>query len=156
MNPRQLRMKEQLGMLFPTAQQRLVKLLLFQLAEQCRRNFCYRCGKSIDRVEQFGIDHKLPWEGVSSDLFWDLTNVAFYHRKCNYQHCRGNKNVHAPTGTVWCSRHELYLPSTDFYPNAGHSTGFSNYCKECAAKNRREAREQRQNVGIAAAYGGEQ
>ena len=73
----------QLGMPFTTASLRLHRILMFSLAKECNKDNCFRCGKKIESVEEFSIEHKLPWLDVSPELFWDLNNVAYSHLVCN-------------------------------------------------------------------------
>lgn len=73
-----------LGLSYGTAQNRLRNIVLFALLEKHNENVCYRCGKKIETVGELSIEHKNNWIGISIDLFWDLDNVAFSHRICNY------------------------------------------------------------------------
>lgn len=75
--------KETLGMPRGTANGKLHRSLLFQLVQQAQRDVCYRCGLLITRVCDLTVDHKVPWLGVSADLFFDLDNIAFSHKWCN-------------------------------------------------------------------------
>ena len=75
--------KDFLGMEHGAATHRLRVMVIFALAVQCGRDVCFRCGKKIANASEISIDHKIDWEGVSPDLFWDVNNVAFSHRKCN-------------------------------------------------------------------------
>lgn len=68
---------------FGTACNRLRKRILFKYIEKAGENFCFKCGQKIKTVEELSIEHKIPWEGKFSKLFWDLNNIAFSHRKCN-------------------------------------------------------------------------
>lgn len=75
--------REQLGMAFTTAATRLQRSIMFQLAQQCDRDRCFRCKKRIETVEEFSIEHMVAWLDVSPALFWDLNNIAFSHLDCN-------------------------------------------------------------------------
>jgi len=66
-----------------TAGQRLKKLLLFDFAKRLKRDICFRCGQRIETLREFSIDHKSPWLGQGSELFWDVENIAFSHWGCN-------------------------------------------------------------------------
>ncbi len=79
-----------LGMPFGTAMNRLRKLILFDLLKQNNKNICYRCGKEIAIADELSIEHKKPWLNVNTELFWDLSNIAFSHLNCN---CSQPKNV---------------------------------------------------------------
>lgn len=74
---------EQLGMPFGTASARLKKMILFNFLQRLGEDICYRCNKKIEQVEDLSIEHKKSWLNVSSDLFWDLNNIAFSHLVCN-------------------------------------------------------------------------
>ena len=76
-----------LGMPFGTAQNRLRKMLMFRLAQAAGMDFCYRCDNKIESADELSIDHKIAWLHVSVDLFWDLDNIAFAHRRCNKRGC---------------------------------------------------------------------
>ena len=80
---------EQLGMDVGTAQNRLVKDVLFKLASDAGLNICHQCGGSITQPE-FSIEHKEPWRNSENayDLFFDLENIGFSHRACNYSAAR--------------------------------------------------------------------
>ena len=46
---------------------------------------CFHCNKNIRNIENFSIEHKIPWL-YSSDprkLFFDLKNIGFSHLSCN-------------------------------------------------------------------------
>lgn len=66
-----------------TATNRLRKNIMFDLVKKCNLDICYRCKKKIESVNDLSIDHKVDWENVSVELFWDLDNIAFSHLKCN-------------------------------------------------------------------------
>lgn len=74
---------QQLGMSLGTASGRLRKMLLLRQLKKYGDNICARCGKSIELIEDLSMEHIKPWEGRSTDLFWDLDNVAFSHIGCN-------------------------------------------------------------------------
>ena len=76
---------ELLGMPFGTAQGKLKKALLFELAGLLGRLGCYRCNEKIESIDVFSIEHKMPW-GAAKDpakVFFDLGNIAFSHIRCN-------------------------------------------------------------------------
>lgn len=80
-----------LGMPFGTACNRLRKNVLFRLLKKLSENVCFKCGQLIDIVDDLSIEHKLPWEGRSAELFWDLENIAFSHLHCNRPHKNGRQ-----------------------------------------------------------------
>jgi len=75
---------EQLGMNVGTAQNRLVKDILFKLVVDGGNNICHQCGESMER-DTFTIEHKTPWRNSVNayDIFFDLDNISFSHLACN-------------------------------------------------------------------------
>ena len=75
----------QLGMAHGTASNRLRKMLLFKYVVSCGDNKCFQCGKVIDNIENFSIEHKVAWLNTENPvkLFFDLDNVSFSHLSCN-------------------------------------------------------------------------
>lgn len=82
---------KQLGMPIGTAFNRLRKMILFSLLEQHGKNFCHRCNRLIERVDELSVEHKLPWLHEDTTRFWDLNNIGFSHLKCNISHKRSGK-----------------------------------------------------------------
>lgn len=74
-----------LGEPFGTATSRLRKIVLFELAGQLELLDCYRCGKLIDNITEFSIEHKNSWSKAENprEAFFALANIAFSHLKCN-------------------------------------------------------------------------
>src|SRR5208337_2694984 len=73
----------QLGMHIQTAVQRLQRLILFDLAKRLNLDKCFHCEKQITTVNELTIEHKKAWLDVDPALYWDLTNIAFSHHRCN-------------------------------------------------------------------------
>ena len=85
--------EEILGMPFGTATARLRKSIMFLLAQKADLDTCCRCELKIETVEEFSIEHVKPWESSRHrDLFFDLDNIAFSHRKCNRPHVYTSRN----------------------------------------------------------------
>lgn len=59
----------------------LRKMLLFALSDKT----CFRCKKPIEHIDEFSIDHKIPWLDSPDprSLFFDINNIASSHLKCN-------------------------------------------------------------------------
>lgn len=76
---------QQLGMNPATASNRLVKDLLFTMLRDLGLDRCYHCSAQLDR-DTFSIEHKIPWLDSEDPLtlFFDLHNIAFSHKSCNY------------------------------------------------------------------------
>ena len=72
---------EQLGMPVGTAEKHLRKDIIHELARQLGKNLCCRCGLEIEEPKDLAVIHVQDWED-DSDLFWDLTNIAFSHTAC--------------------------------------------------------------------------
>ena len=84
--------KRQLGMDPGTASHRLkIDLLFFAFGHQR----CVRCRKPLSRSD-FSIDHVKPWLDSEDPvgLFFDLGNIAFSHKKCNYGNARSRRKKH--------------------------------------------------------------
>ena len=74
-----------LGMSGGAARNRLVKSILFMLAQKVGLDTCFRCGTKIETVAEFSMDHKEDWERSADPVkaFFDLANIAFSHLSCN-------------------------------------------------------------------------
>ena len=76
---------ELLGEQFSAAYHRLRKSLLYALADKTGMLDCYRCGSRIVSIDEFSIEHKVPWQSAQDPraVFFDLGNIAFSHSRCN-------------------------------------------------------------------------
>ena len=125
------RKSEKLGMPFGTAQHRLRKNIIFELAERLSLTRCYRCETLIMRVEDLSIEHKDSWEKAPhpQKLFFDLDNIAFSHVNCN---SRNGRKYMVPENTITCPncRKDRQVGKTA-YKNfkAGRKSG---HCHSCA------------------------
>ena len=142
----------QLGMSHGKANNKLRKLLLFELSRRCGLNFCFQCGKEIETVDQFSIEHKIPWLDSESpiELFFNLDNIAFSHLLCNIGNIRkkylkenGNnvasnrpRKNYPEKDLYWCSGCKQYKNENSFHKNIHSFNGRHNECKDC----RREIR----------------
>lgn len=133
---RACRIASQLGMPHGTATSKLRKIILFNFAQRLKEDICFKCGKQIETVDELSIEHKLPWEGRSTSLFWDLNNITFSHLKCNRQHIEGAEKLRkiGPEGTSWCSSHKQFLPVENFWKNPNNWNGLARQCSECMTK----------------------
>lgn len=122
-----------LGMPHGTACGRLRKNILFHLLQKHGEDVCIRCNKKIETVSELSIEHIKPWEGISSELFWDVDNIAFSHIKCNVPH-RHNMNqdrkMVMPEGKHWCRIHKEFLPVENFSRETRRESGLRNLCKQ--------------------------
>lgn len=117
------------GMPFGTACNKLRKLLLYTYVKKAGDNVCYVCKNYIETVDEFSIEHKTPWEGISDDLFWDLENIAFSHLKCNRPHRRRISQRITPEGMHWCGGCQDFLSASEFWK--GEKGKLKNMCKMC-------------------------
>lgn len=85
MNKGNQKKAERLGMPYGTAMNRLRKDVLFSLVQECKKDTCFRCGKKIENVENFSIEHKEAWLNSENPIekFYDINNIAFSHISCN-------------------------------------------------------------------------
>lgn len=124
-----------LGMNPGTASSRLKKMVMLDLLRQLGRDICYRCGVKIQKAEELSLDHKKPWRGISADLFWDIENVAFSHRRCNTPDRPSggsDRRKTGPVGTAWCGGEcQAFLPVSEFNKNRGRWTGLKDRCRRC-------------------------
>ena len=74
-----------LGEPYGTATSRLRKMLLFDYAQRCNEDICYRCETKITSIKDFTTEHKKPWLHSDDPIKWffDLDNIAFSHMSCN-------------------------------------------------------------------------
>jgi 5-methylcytosine-specific restriction endonuclease McrA len=132
------RKSAQLGLPFSTACNRLRKKILFHLLSRLGENFCFQCGVIIESEGELSIEHRTPWFGGDTSLFWDIENITFSHLGCNVgagnrSTPRGgghNKKV-GPEGTAWCALHREFLPTDQFARNRKNWNGLKGYCSEC-------------------------
>jgi len=84
---------KQLGMNPGTASNRLLKQLLFSLGDRLGMQWCFQCASKIESVEDMSIEHKVPWLHSEDPvgLYFDLDNIAFSHKVCNYAASRPRK-----------------------------------------------------------------
>lgn len=121
-----------LGMPHGTAVGRLRKNLLFSLLKKLGEDTCFKCDLKIEHVEQLSIEHIKPWEGVSSDLFWDLDNITFSHLSCNCSSRRNSSLARKnPEGKNWCYICKAFKDRSEFYAEPSRKTGLNNLCKSC-------------------------
>jgi len=127
---------EFLGMPHGTASHKLKKMIMFDLLKRLDLDSCFRCGKKIKTVDELSIDHKKPWLYVSTDLFWDLNNIAFSHIKCNTtDRPRGINIPKCKEGFNWCNKCKQCLPIKKFGIYRQSKNGIRSWCNKCRKKN---------------------
>jgi len=94
---------KQLGMNPSTASNRLKKNLLFEFAKRLDMHWCYQCGAEIEDCDDFTIEHKTPWLHSEDPrgLFFDIDNIAFSHKSCNYKAARNRQGKPCPSLTAY-------------------------------------------------------
>lgn len=75
-----------LGMSYGKARSQLNRNLMFKMACRLGDNFCFRCGGEIETALQMSVEHKEAWLRADDpvEAFFDLDNITFSHRSCNY------------------------------------------------------------------------
>lgn len=93
------RRRQKLGMPQGTACNRLVKMILFDLAKRLELTACFRCGHQIESRKEFTIEHMADWEYSDNPqaIFFDLDNISFSHHRCNVGHAARKRRIHATT-----------------------------------------------------------
>jgi len=100
---------DQLGINVGTAAHRLRKLLLWRYVVAAGDNICFRCGKTIESIDDLSIDHVIPWRhsGDPARFFFDLGNVRFSHLGCNSASARRTKGKRFEKGHIPSNRSNL-------------------------------------------------
>lgn len=145
---------EQLGMPFGTANARLRKNILFNLLARYGENICYQCGEMILSVDQLSIEHKVAWLDNDIALFWDLSNIAFSHLKCNISaankswmtpefHNKRHKFISKPVniGEKWCYHCQKSVDIALFTKNKHKIDGVASECSNCRKLQRYKLKE---------------
>jgi hypothetical protein len=131
---------------YSTATNKLRKQVLFKYVRMAGHDVCYRCGEVISNVDDFTIDHKNPWLYEDPNLFWDLDNISFSHRKCNIPHRYFTKECGNIGGfyqrkvdkdELWCNKCKKFLNICEFNDNAYTWSGKQKWCKSCAKRHQK-------------------
>ena len=128
------RIAQQLGMSHGAATNKLRKNILFSFAQRLNEDICFKCGEKIESVNDLSIEHKLPWENRSVELFWDLSNITFSHSVCNRPHIYRAPEIINPEGLNWCHRCKSFLVADRFHKVSTVSDGLSKICKTCKTR----------------------
>lgn len=118
-----------------TASHLLRRNMMFQLVTNAGLNRCLKCEKLIETPEELSMDHIKPWRNVSSELFWDLDNIAFSHRKCNKADRPYRRE--SPEGMSWCTTCKDHLPIEKFGLDSTRWNGLLIYCRTCDVERQR-------------------
>ena len=132
---------EFLGMSYGSACGKLRKQLLFSCVQRLGEDICFRCGNTIENIDNFSIDHKKYWLHTNVELFWDLNNIAFSHLHCNNLHRRyvDNRIHKEENGMIWCGGCQQQVPVEKFGKlNKPYLTRkYRYYCNGCRAWRRK-------------------
>ena len=128
---------KQLGMPIGTASARLRKNIMFSMAKELKRDICFHCKNKIESLEEFSIEHKVPWLDNDPKLFWDLDNIAFSHLSCNIKASRNPNEKPIVDGKYWCWKCKEYKELSEFLPSRVKR---NQYCRNCWRVYRNEFR----------------
>jgi hypothetical protein len=122
-----------LGEPYGTATSRLRKMLLFDMATRLDEAWCYRCSYRILTIEEFSIEHTIPWQGTENprETFFDITKIKFSHLFCNSSAAYKKSRLETPNGLLWCGKGKHYQPKNLFYTDTTRSDGFRTNCIPC-------------------------
>ena len=72
------------------ARNKLQNLLIVDLLTKLEINNCYRCSLPLT-PESLSVDHIQQWMSAADPIesFYDMTNIAFSHQRCNCRHSDG-------------------------------------------------------------------
>ena len=125
---------------YKTAQNRLSRMILFDLIVKLKKDICYVCKYGIIDYTDFSIEHIKPWESRNPLLFWDMENITFSHKWCNKPH-RGissykanilkQKRIISPVGKNWCRVCKQFLLKDRFWKRKASWHGLGGECKKC-------------------------
>ena len=123
---------------FGTATNKLRKLLLFDYAKRCNEDICYRCKTRIETIEEFSIEHTIPWERAENpvETFFDIGGITFSHLYCNVAaaYKPTDKSIDAPIGSKWCTTCKQYKPIENFSKDLSRKSGLNDKCSPCVMK----------------------
>ncbi|MCB1711155.1 MAG: HNH endonuclease [Candidatus Riesia sp.] len=125
--------KEQLGVAQGTARNKLIKKLMFSMAQELGKTSCYRCQKEIENIDNFSVEHKTPWLDSEDPkgLYFDLDNIAFSHLKCNVRASRATNRKEVTEGKLTCTSCNKEKELSFFDKAYNTNTGYRGKCKDC-------------------------
>ena len=103
---------------------------------------CFHCKKKIESVSEFSIEHKKAWldSDRPKEMFFDLNNISFSHKSCNFKMAKKPTKKIGPDGTSWCASCKNFLDIKEFYKTKNKSrwNGLNRICKKCGADQKKK------------------
>jgi len=121
--------REQLGISPGTARHHLVRSILFHYAVRLGENLCFRCKEAIETPDEMSIDHKVPWLYNGKELFYDLGNVCWSHKRCNKTDRPLRRS--STSGYSWCHACKRELKVEKFASKSSRWNGVDYECRRC-------------------------
>ena len=114
---------------------------MFSLVKETKKDVCSRCKKQILDIDNFSIDHKIPWLDSENPkkLFFDLENISFSHTGCNYGNARQPNKIIYPPGYGWCASCKQFKFESEFPLSKKRDR--KKHCSKCGTKQRLKWRE---------------
>ena len=135
--------KKSNGLSVSTANYRLLRLIIFNMAKELNRHLCYRCNQPT-LLSDFSIEHKNPWawKDNSLEIFMDYENIAISHVNCNSGNIRQTKRRDKVQldrrrfkDDKWrCSRCSEWKTEEHFHNNKTNISKKESMCKLCRKK----------------------
>ncbi|KKM26627.1 hypothetical protein LCGC14_1582910 [marine sediment metagenome] len=137
MNRNQNYFYQSTGVHLSTARQRLIKKILFNLAQEAGRDECFVCGDLLS-LEDFTLEHKKPWlyEDNTLELYMNVDNIGFSHHACN----SGRSRKDTPGRASKAKSQEKYDENHKFCPGCKETKKLEDFSKHSARASGREVR----------------
>ena len=118
-----------LGMNWSVANNKLRKMIIFDLLKKSNSNICYNCGDLIESIDDLSVEHIKPWENIDPALFWDMDNIAFSHLKCNLPHTYRQRKI--VDDSLHCNSCGEIKHKDSFDKRSTSKNGYVSHCKSC-------------------------
>jgi hypothetical protein len=141
-----------LGEPISTANSKLKKILLYEALQRLGEDFCYRCDRQIDNIEDLSIEHTKSWLYAENpkEVFFDTSGIAFSHRVCNSSAKKifkggispltgriSPRRKEGPEGTAWCHRCKTNRPIQEFTVDNSRWNNLRADCSSCRSEYRK-------------------